>query len=133
VLGLRGIEARAQTLAAALGDSLLNLAGRTTAPEAMGIVQRAALVLTEDCGLMHMAWTSGVPTLALFGSSRHDWSAPLGPHSRCLHSGDLPCGSCMAAECRFGDVHCLTRYTPERVVAEAELLLARTGLAVPRQ
>jgi heptosyltransferase-2 len=127
VLGLRALESRAAALAAALGESLLNLVGRTSAPEAAGIVQRASLVLTEDCGLMHVAWTSGVPTLALFGSSRHDWSAPLGNHSICLHSGDLPCGACMDAACRFGDVHCLIRYTPDQVVAEAERLLARIG------
>jgi hypothetical protein len=33
----------------------------------------------------------------------------------------------MEPECRFGDVHCLTRYTPEDVVAEAERLVARGG------
>ncbi len=101
----------------------MNLAGQTTASQALAIVQAAQLVISEDCGLMHMAWVSGVPTLALFGSSRHDWSAPLGPHSRCLHSGDLPCGACMDASCRFGDVHCLTRYTPEFVVEQAEELV----------
>jgi heptosyltransferase II len=125
VVGLRAIESRAAALSAALGESLLNLAGKTSAPEALGIVQRASLALTEDCGLMHLAWTSGVPTLALFGSSRHDWSAPLGNHSICLHSGDLPCGACMDATCRFGDVHCLNRYSPDQIVTEAERLLAR--------
>lgn len=125
ILGLKGIAAKAKTLAAHLGDSLLNLVGRTSAPEAMAIVQRASLVVTEDCGLMHMAWTTGVPTLALFGSSRHDWSAPIGPHTVCLHSGDLPCGGCMERTCRYGDVHCLMRYTAEDVVAAAERLLAQ--------
>jgi ADP-heptose:LPS heptosyltransferase len=80
--------------------------------------------VTEDSGLMHMAWVSGTPTLALFGSSRADWSRPLG-NSRCLNSGDLECGACMEAECRFGDVRCLARYTPERIVGEAEDLLGR--------
>lgn len=127
VLGLRAIESRAAALAAALGDSLLNLVGKTSASEAIGIVQRASLALTEDCGLMHVAWTSGVPTLALFGSSRHDWSAPLGNHSMCLHSRDLPCGACMDATCRFGDTHCLTRYSPDQIAAAAERLLARIG------
>ena len=130
VLGLGTVASKATAMQAALGDSLINLAGRTSAPEAMGILQRSSLVLTEDCGLMHMAWTSGVPTLALFGSSRHEWSAPIGDHTACLHSGDLPCGACMDASCRFGDVHCLTRYTPEQVVAEAERLLARVTRAV---
>lgn len=127
VLGLPKISAKAAALSAAVGGSMLDLVGRTTAPEAMGILQRASLVLAEDCGLMHMAWTSGVPTVALLGSTNHVWAAPLGDHSACLHSGDLPCGACMEATCRFDDVHCLTRYTPEQVVTEAERLLARIG------
>jgi hypothetical protein len=30
----------------------------------------------------------------------------------------------MESSCRFGDVHCLTRYSPEQVVREAESLIA---------
>ena len=126
ILGLPWLEAKAAVLQAQLGNDLINLAGQTTASQALAIVQAAQLVISEDCGLMHMAWVSGVPTLALFGSSRHDWSAPLGPHTRCLHSGDLPCGACMDTSCRFGDVHCLTRYTPEFVVEQAEELVRKS-------
>lgn len=122
VVGLASLRATANALESVLGQQLINLAGGTTLAQALGVVQRAALVVAEDCGLMHMAWTSGVPTLALFGSSRHVWSAPLGAHTRCLHSGDLPCGACMEPTCRFGDVHCLTRYTAEQVAGEAEAL-----------
>jgi heptosyltransferase-2 len=124
VLGTRHLRPKACAIEGTLGSNILNLAGKTTLPEALGILQRASLVVTEDCGLMHMAWTSGVPTLALFGSSRHDQAAPRGGHARSLHSGDLPCGACMDTTCRFGDVHCLTRYAPNFVVAEAEKLLA---------
>jgi len=124
VLGTSDAYAKAAAIESLAGVPLLNLAGKTTLGEALAILQRAALVVAEDGGLMHMAWTSGVPTLALFGSSRHDQSAPRGDHTRCLHSGDLPCGACMESICRFGDVHCLTRYSPEAVVDAAETLLA---------
>jgi ADP-heptose:LPS heptosyltransferase len=76
---------------------------------------------------MHMAWATGVPTLALFGSSRHVWSAPLGEHACCLHSGDLACGACMEPTCRYGDIHCLTRYSAEYVVDRAEALIAHAA------
>ncbi len=127
VLGLPTLEDKAAVLRRALGHRLLNLAGRTRPAEALGIVQRAALVITEDCGLMHMAWVSGVPTLALFGSSPHVWSAPLGDHTVCLHSGDLECGACLEATCRYGDVHCLTRHSAESVVARALTLIAHAS------
>jgi lipopolysaccharide heptosyltransferase II len=89
-------------------------------------VQRAALVLSEDSGLMHMAWVSGTPLVALFGSTRSDWSSPLGPRSLLLDSSDLPCGNCMQATCQRGDVFCLSRRTPEEVFSRAVSLLAKS-------
>jgi ADP-heptose:LPS heptosyltransferase len=119
VLGTAFIDKKRERLKDALGESLFDLVGQTSPLEAFEILQRATLVLSEDSGLMHMAWVSGIPTLALFGSSRSDWSRPLGPHSLCLDSSDLPCGSCMDSVCRWGDNHCMTRYTPEQVLQHA--------------
>ncbi len=123
VLGTAPLRPKADYLKAQLGTRLLDLVGRTTASEAFGVLRRTTIVVSEDSGLMHLAWVAGAPTLGLFGSSRHVWSAPHGNYSLCLHSGDLPCGACMDTECRYGDVHCLTRYTPERVVEAALGLL----------
>ena len=117
MMGPGRIGEKSKYLSDHLGSRLINLVGQTSLPEALGILQQVSFVLSEDSGLMHMAWVSGIPTLALFGSSRHDWSAPVGPHTRCLHSGDLPCGACMSPTCRYGDIHCLTRYTPQSVYA----------------
>jgi ADP-heptose:LPS heptosyltransferase len=125
VLGLSGLHAKAEYLRSELRDSLLDLVGRTTPDEAFGLVRKADLVLSEDSGLMHMSWVSGVPTLALFGSSRGDWSRPLGERSLCLDSSDLECRFCMEAECRFGDVRCLTRRDPQEV-AKLAIQLTRS-------
>ena len=130
ILGLPALAGKATMLGDALGGQLLNLVGRTGPVEAAAIVQRAALVVTEDCGLMHVAWVSGVPTLALFGSSRHTWSTPLGDHTLCLHSGDLECGDCMQPACRYGDVHCLTRWSADEIVRHG---LALVGHASTRR
>lgn len=114
-LGTDFIAAKAAALQDALGDRLINLVGRTTTHEAFAVLQEATLMLSEDSGLMHMAWTSGIPTMALFGSTRTDWAKPLGPHSAYLDSTDLPCGSCMQAICKYGDNRCMTRYTPAQI------------------
>lgn len=127
VLGLPSDHEKAERLRQAVGPNLLNLTGQTTPSEALAIVQRARLSICEDGGLMHMAWTSGVPVIALFGSSMHVWSAPQGEYTLCFHSADLPCGECMMAHCQFGDVRCLTRYSPEFVLHEAEKLLERAA------
>jgi heptosyltransferase-2 len=126
VLGTAFIAGKAAALKQRLGPRLLDLTGKTTTEEAFAILQHTRLMLSEDSGLMHMAWISGIPTLAMFGSTRSDWSRPLGDHTRLLSSSDLPCGDCMQATCRFGDVHCLTRHTPERVLQDALSLIERT-------
>lgn len=123
IMGMPLIAARAAYLKEQLGSRLINLVEQTTPVQAFALLQQVTLVLTEDSGLMHMAWVSGIPTLALFGSTRSDWSAPLGRHSLLLHSGDMACGSCMLEQCVHGNTPCLTRYTPEQVFAQALTLL----------
>lgn len=123
ILGIDRIKDKSEYLHQQLGPALIDLVGKTSPSEAFSIIQKAALVLTEDSGLMHMAWISGKATVALFGSSRSDWSRPLGPHSVCLNSSDLECGECMQPECKYGDVRCLTRFTPEIVFNRARRLL----------
>ena len=125
VLGVEAILTKAQFLKEQLGDRLMNLVNQTTPSEAFSMIQKVDLVLSEDSGLMHMAWVSGIPTLALFGASRSDRSSPLGDFSLCSSSADLSCGECMKEICQFGDVRCLTRYTPQLVFEKARGLLKR--------
>jgi heptosyltransferase II len=125
VLGTSFIAEKASFLQQELGDRILNLINKTSPADAFAVLQQVSLVVSEDGGLMHMAWVSGIPTLALFGGTRSDWSRPLGPHTFLFDSSDLPCGNCMQVHCKFGDIHCLTRYTPELVLEKALLLLNR--------
>ncbi len=127
IVGLKAMSEKASFLKERLKERVIDLAGKTTPFEAFRIITRAKFVLTEDSGLMHMSWVQGVPTLALFGSSRGDWSAPLGSWSRCLDSSDLSCRFCMKEICQYGDVRCLIRYTPEGVLKAAQELILKHG------
>jgi ADP-heptose:LPS heptosyltransferase len=108
-----------------LGESLINLVGQTTAVEAFSILRRATLVLSEDSGLMHMSWINGRPTIGLLGSSRSYWSRPVGEYSVSLDSSDLECGDCYEPVCKYDDVRCLTRYTPQFVFDTAKQLVEK--------
>jgi ADP-heptose:LPS heptosyltransferase len=115
-------RARANEIRAALGEHCIDLTGHADQLQAFAIVGRARCVLSEDSGLMHMAWIQGTPTLALFSDSRRDWSAPQGSWSDCLDSSDLPCGPCGLEVCQFGDNRCLTRYSAAQVLERAQKL-----------
>lgn len=125
ILGTKNILDKARLIKEALNYSLIDLVNKTTLAQAFSILQHSSVVISEDSGLMHMAWVSGIPTVALFGSTRHQWSAPMGDHSHCFHSGDLACGDCMEPVCKFGDVHCLTRLSPATVLESALKLQAQ--------
>ena len=102
-----------------LGDYCIDLTGKANQLQAFEIISRASLMLTEDSGLMHMAWVQKVPTIALFSSSRKDWSGPQGEWSMCLDSSDLECGPCGLEVCRYHDNRCLTRYSATYVLDKA--------------
>ena len=123
VIGTSFISPKADYLKTKMGANMISIVNQTTPSQAFAVLQHARFVLSEDSGLMHMAWVSGIPTLALFGSTRSDWTQPLGKSSFFLGSSDLPCGNCMQEVCRYGDVHCLTRYTPEFVFEKASRLV----------
>jgi heptosyltransferase-2 len=136
LIGTDRIRDKARYITEQLGSQVVDLVDRTTLGEALAILQWCSGVVTEDSGLMHMAWASGIPTVALLGSTNHVWSAPTGAFVRCYHSGDLPCGACLQPQCKYADIHCLTRVTPHMVHEAMQELLAtprttvRTGHAV---
>lgn len=128
LLLLPEFKEKADFIAASLKEKCINLTGKANQLEAFAIIQKSKFVLSEDSGLMHMAWIQKIPTLALFSSSRKDWSAPQGIWSTCLDSSDMECGPCMKEICTYGDNRCLTRYTPEIVLARAMLLIKNHNL-----
>ncbi|HVZ40520.1 MAG TPA: glycosyltransferase family 9 protein [Candidatus Kapabacteria bacterium] len=123
LLGTENVRAGASVLAERLRGPVLNLVGRTTIADALRIVQRLNLMVSDDSGLMHLAWISGVPTVAMFGASRSSWSRPYGAHTYCFGSEDLPCGACMSAVCGREDLLCLRRVDPDTVFHRSALLL----------
>ena len=118
-LGTDRVREKNDQLKENLGETFINLTGKTSLQQALGILQYCHCVVSEDSGLMHMAWVSGIPTLALFGSTLSYWATPLGEHTDPLTSSDLECGDCGLTVCKWGDVRCLTRYSPEFVAARA--------------
>lgn len=115
LLGDKRMLEKANYISSYLTRDLINLVDKTTLAEAFAILQFATATISEDSGLMHMSWVSGIPTLTLLGSSRADWTTPNAPHTITLNSSDLDCGDCMSPVCKYNDVHCLTRYSPEYV------------------
>lgn len=119
LIGTEHIRPHVAPIRRELGELVVDLVGRTTAAEALALVAGARLVVSDDSGLMHMAWVAGAPTIGLFGASRSAWSRPCGPRAYVFASEDLPCGACMSPRCSRGDLLCLNRVTPAMVMEVA--------------
>jgi lipopolysaccharide export system permease protein len=61
--------------------SRIDLVGRTDPLAAAAALERCALFVGNDSGLMHMAAALNVPTLGLFGPSNPALFRPWGPHT----------------------------------------------------
>ena len=98
-----------------------------TLPELRAAMDRAALFIGGDSGPLHVAATSDIPIVALYGPTlpirSHPWRSHSIP-SEAVDAGDLPCRPCDQRVCAPGDFRCLTGIRPNDVVHAAERLLA---------
>ncbi len=102
---------------------VFDLAGRTSLGRALALLERLALFICNDSGLMHAAAALGVPTLAVFGSTNPVATAPLGRWVRVIYH-ELDCAPCKKPRCPLGTLECLRSVAPEEVVEAARGLLS---------
>ncbi len=110
-------------IAIAAAVPVADLAGRTTLAEACDLLADAAVVVSNDSGLMHVAAALGRPVVAIFGSSSPDYTPPLGARAEIVRHA-VPCQPCFRRECPLGHLDCLVKLDPERVLARTRAALA---------
>jgi predicted lipopolysaccharide heptosyltransferase III len=119
------IAADAQARAEGAAARILRC-GEFDLSELRALVSRAALYIGGDSGPLHIAATTSVPIVALFGPTLPERSMPwrqAGTRAIAVDAGALPCRPCHQRYCEPGDFRCLTRVDPQRVIAAAEQLL----------
>ncbi|MEJ0066233.1 MAG: lipopolysaccharide heptosyltransferase II [Caulobacteraceae bacterium] len=115
---------------AAIGDQVaglsaqaINLAGRTSLPQAINLIAAASAVVSNDSGLMHVAAALGRPVIGLYGATSPLFAPPLSADAVILRE-DLPCSPCGKRVCPLGHHKCLNDLPPARVLAALRPLLA---------
>jgi heptosyltransferase II len=93
--------------------SVVNLIGRTSLSELIGIIAACDTFLSNDSGAMHLAAAVGRPVVAIFGPTNERATAPEGEHD--VLTADVFCRPCMLRDCPI-DHRCMKRITAERVV-----------------
>ena len=107
---------------------VIDLSGRTTIAELVGLLGLASACVANDSGAMHLAAAVGTPLAAIFGPTREHETAPLtrsgGRAEVLIHP--VSCRPCMLRECPI-DHRCMTGITPERVYTSLVSLLSSTA------
>lgn len=114
-------------LAPADGDRVVDL-GDFALDELRGLLDRASLYIGGDSGPLHVAATSSVPIVGVYGPTLPVRSAPWRDRSLVTESVEvtgLPCRPCDQRVCAPGDFRCLTRISADMVLEASDRALAR--------
>ena len=104
-------------------ERAINLAGKTSLPQLVALLQRADLVISGDSGPMHIAAAVGTPLIAIHGPTDPALSGPVSPRATILRSTIWcsPCYNAMdTADCRFFTTQCMKNILPGQVFKVAQ-------------
>jgi len=99
-------------------QGILNWCGATDLPGLVAVLSRAALLVSNDSGAMHVMAALGRPQVAIFGSTSPAWTGPINQRAAVVTHG-LPCAPCFSRTCRYGHYDCLGRVTVDEVLKAA--------------
>jgi lipopolysaccharide heptosyltransferase II len=121
LLGSKDDQPLAQEVVALSRSKLVDLAGRTTLREAIGIIQNARIAVGPDTGLMHIAAALRTPVISLWGATSPRRTGPYG-YGELVLQGKAPCVPCQRRTCSIGRV-CLQSITTEQIGAKIRNVL----------
>ncbi len=101
--------------------NLMNLAGRTTLREAIYLISQCSLFISNDSGLMHIAGALNIPTVAIFGSTNPETTAPAGDKTIIVHK-EVSCSPCLKENCPT-DFRCMDLITVDDVLTAVHTIL----------
>ncbi len=118
LMGTPGEAELCNSIAAAIGENAISLAGKTTLAELITALGQCHTVICNDSGGMHLAASAGTPVIAIYGITDPDKTGPLGTDHNLIcaegvtASRDVPRDSTIARDA-------LKSIAPERVIAAA--------------
>ena len=112
-----------EIVAAAGKEGMFNLAGVTRLDEAVALIARAAAVVSNDSGLLHIASALTRPVIAIYGPTDPDHAPPFSDVARSL-SLRLACAPCRQRECPLGHHDCMNKLETSMVWHELKLMLS---------
>lgn len=98
-----------------LGSHAYNLCGQTKLVDAIDLLAKAELALSNDSGLMHVAAAVGTRVHAIYGSTSEAFTPPL-TDNKVIHNLHLSCSPCFKRQCPLGHTNCQKNLKPEQIL-----------------
>lgn len=121
VFGTGADRDAARTIARYAPGKVVDLTGRTSLAEAMALIEKCHVFVTNDSGLMHVAAALKTPTVAIFGSTNPVTTGPYSQNSLVIRKA-ISCSPCMKTHCS-SDFRCMREITSDEVFAAVRKLL----------
>lgn len=123
VIGSSDEQRDANQLRALTTTPFIDLTGAVPLGCLPALLSKAAVMITNDSGPMHVAAALGIPVVAMFGPTSAIRTGPYGTGHRIL-TGQVPCRPCFSRVCRHSpEMECLHLITPDQVAEAARRLL----------
>ncbi|MEA1955849.1 MAG: lipopolysaccharide heptosyltransferase II [Campylobacterota bacterium] len=105
-----------QNLKALDVKNYINLAGKTNIQELCANIGGCSLFITNDSGPMHVAAAYQVPTVAIFGPTKHKETSQWMNKKNTIVRHEMECSPCMKRECPLKHHECMKSITHDEVI-----------------
>jgi ADP-heptose:LPS heptosyltransferase len=127
IIGTGGVSKKAAQLALAVNNPrCLDLTNQTLLSEVMALYNTAEALISNDCGLAHIASLTPIKKFVIFGPESPQVYRPLGENSRIIYA-NWPCSPCLSTfnhrNSSCANNFCLKAIKPEEVYALIEAYL----------
>ncbi len=93
-----------------------NLAGKTNIKELCSLIGGCSLFITNDSGPMHVAAAYQVPTVSIFGPTKHTETSQWMNEKSVIVRHEMECAPCMRRECPLGHHECMKSIEASEVI-----------------
>ncbi len=99
-----------------------NLAGKTDIKELCSLIGGCSLFITNDSGPMHVSAAYQVPTVAIFGPTKHTETSQWMNKKSEIVRHEMECAPCMRRECPLGHHECMKSIMAPEVIEAVKKL-----------
>ena len=118
-----------ERLRALMNRPCIDLSGEVPLKCLPALLSKAAAMITNDSGPMHIAAACGIPVVAMFGPTSATRTGPYGEGHHVL-TGRVSCSPCFSRVCSHDpEMECLTLIAPAHVADVVQPLLAAHGIS----